>query len=66
VIERMKLRGRVDDTDKGIAKRISMYKEYTEPVVAHLEASESFILHRIDGSGTPEEVTEGILSALKI
>lgn len=57
---RMRDRGRPDDTDEGIARRLEIYEEQTAPLLAWF--SERGLAVEVDGVGDPEEVF-GRLSA---
>lgn len=62
VVERMKSRGRDDDTDEVIARRIKNYEQETLPVIEAYE-SEGKLL-RVNGNQSIEEVHNEILSRL--
>lgn len=53
---------RKDDTQEACRARLDKYHRETEPVVEHYKAQG--ILHSVDGTATPDEVTERIQSAL--
>jgi adenylate kinase len=53
---------RDDDKPEVIRKRLDRYHGETEPLVSYYE--ERGLLHPIDGSGTPDEVYEGIRATL--
>jgi adenylate kinase len=53
---------RDDDKPEVIRKRLDRYHGETEPLVSYYE--EPGLLHPIDGSGTPDEVYEGIRATL--
>ncbi len=63
-VKRMMLRGRSDDNDEGIQKRIKVYKEQVHPSLAHLQDHISVITHEINGQQTVEEVHADIKKAL--
>ncbi len=70
VVRRILLRGaksgRADDLDEGVVRhRLSVYKDQSEPCIAHYETA-GVTIHRVDGLGTIEEVTGRILAALGI
>jgi len=52
---------RDDDTEETIANRLSVYEQQTRPLLAH----KADLLRRVDAAGTPEEVVERILQALR-
>lgn len=62
VSERMLGRGRHDDTDAGIARRLELYEAQTAPLVDWF--SERAMLRRVDGTGTPAEVFERLTDAV--
>jgi adenylate kinase len=56
VTERMKGRGRADDTDEAIARRLELYEQETAPVLDLFEDRK--LLVTVDGVGSEEEVLE--------
>ena len=54
VTERMKGRGRSDDTDEAIARRLELYERETAPVLAWFESLGK--LERLNGVGSEDEV----------
>ena len=54
---------RPDDTAAACQKRLLRYRQDTEPVIPFYE--QQGLLIRIDGMGTPEEVTQRILTAIE-
>ncbi len=62
VTARMKARGREDDTDDGIAKRLALYDMQTVPTIEWFR--ERDLLVDIDGLGTEDEVTVRIFDAI--
>ena len=54
VLERMLERGRADDTEDAITRRLSLYETQTEPLKRWFD--ERGQLSTVDGVGTPEEV----------
>jgi adenylate kinase len=62
LVSRMLSRGRADDTEETIRTRFHVYQEQTEPLIALYE--ERNLVTRIDGMGTPDEVTARIIEAL--
>ena len=63
VTARMKERGRDDDTDEGIARRLELYEQETRPVLEWFE--QRGLLLTINGLGTEAEITARILSAIE-
>lgn len=64
LLGRSKAAGRSDDQQDVIRYRLKLYKEQTEPVVAH--CAKRGILAQIDGTGRIDEVTERALKALSV
>ena len=62
VTARMKARGRTDDTDEAIEKRLALYEQETRPVLDWFAERE--LLVTVDGLGTEDEVTERLLDAI--
>lgn len=62
VTKRMKARGRDDDTDEGIARRLELYEQETRPVLDWFDARG--LLLTIDGLGTEEEITARLFGAI--
>lgn len=58
VFLRLGKRGRLDDTPEVIRHRLEVFREETEPMIAHYR--EQGVYHGIDGMGTPAEVAERI------
>lgn len=65
-VKRMKLRGRHDDTEEGIAKRFQEYVNNVIPSMNHLEAKEKHTLHKINGEQGIEAVHADIIKALAL
>lgn len=62
LVERGLGRGREDDTEEVIRKRIAVYREQTEPLVEHY--GNSGVLETVDGNRPIEDVTAEILESL--
>lgn len=62
VIDRLINRHRTDDTPETIRHRLRIYRKVTAPLVDYYDSAG--ILERIDGDGSPEEVTQRILTCL--
>ena len=55
--------GRRDDADPDvIARRLAVYRDETEPLLAHYRDRDALIT--VDGDGTPDEVSARLLAAL--
>jgi adenylate kinase len=55
---------RKDDTEEAITKRLDYYHTWTAPTLAYY--ADKGLLRRVDGVGTPDEVTARIISALGV
>jgi len=64
-VERLKARGRDDDTEEKIRKRIAWSKEHLDSVMEQFTGFECTI-HRIDGEPSVEEIHEDILKTLEL
>lgn len=62
-IKRLLIRGRSDDTEDAIKKRLSWHKAEVEPQLAFLEGRGRTV-HRVNGEGNIETVHKNILSVL--
>lgn len=62
VTQRMKARGRDDDTDEGIARRLELYEQETRPVLDWFDARD--LLVKVDGLAEEPEVTSRLFSAI--
>lgn len=62
VTARMRNRGREDDTDEAIARRLELYEQETRPVLEFFE--ERDLLITVDGLGTEEEVSSRLIAAI--
>ncbi len=65
VIKRMKLRGRFDDTDEGIAQRFSEYENNVLPAL-NLLKEKGYPVHTIHGAQSIEEVFADLVKALNV
>jgi len=63
VTARMKARGRDDDTEEGIARRLALYEQETRPVLNWF--AERDLLATVDGLGTEAEITDRLLGTVK-
>ena len=59
---RMLGRGREDDTDEAIARRLETYEEQTVPAIEWIAAKERLVT--VDGMGTPDEISERLIEAV--
>ncbi len=64
VIQRMKLRGRSDDTDEGISRRFQEYENHVIPAMQALKGKPGYTLHTINGAQPIEAVHADIVKAL--
>ncbi len=62
VTQRMKARGRDDDTDEGIARRLELYELETRPVLDWFAARD--LLVKVDGLADEAEVTKRLFAAV--
>lgn len=65
-IKRMKLRGRSDDTDEGIAKRIEVYEKDVIPSMNYFKGKPGYTIHTINGDQTIENVFNDIVKSLNL
>ena len=63
-IKRMKLRGRHDDTDEGIAKRFDEYKNNVVLAMNYFKDKKKYEIYSINGEQTIENVHKDIIKAL--
>lgn len=63
LLKRAELEGRSDDNAEAIRHRMRVYREQTEPLVAHYRTRG--VLVEVDGMGAIEEVAERIQEALE-
>jgi adenylate kinase len=61
LLERLKERGRADDTDEVIHNRMQVYRDETEPLLEYYRHNN---LRAVDAVGTPDEVFARALRAL--
>ncbi len=62
--KRMQLRGRVDDTPEGIARRFDEYVNNVVPAMNYFNDKEGYTVYKINGEQTIEKVHEDIKKAL--
>jgi adenylate kinase len=65
-IKRMKMRGRDDDTDEGIARRFDEYVNNVLPTMEYFKEKKEYQFHTINGDQSLEMVHKHILSSLGI
>jgi len=63
-IKRLKLRGRHDDTDEGIATRFNEYVNNVIPAMKYFEDKENYKIFTINGEQSIENVNKDIFKAL--
>ncbi len=64
--KRMKLRGRSDDTDEGIAKRFDEYVNNVVPSMNYFKDKEGYTMHTINGEQSIEDVHKELIASLGI
>jgi len=64
--KRMKLRGRADDTDEGIAKRFDEYMNNVIPAMNYFKGKEGYTIHTINGEQPIETVHQDLIKSLGI
>jgi len=62
--KRMKLRGRRDDTDEGIAKRFDEYVNNVIPAMDYFKGKAGYTIYTINGEQSIENVHKDIIKAL--
>ena len=62
VVERMRSRGREDDTEESIRRRLELYDTETKPLVDFYR--ERSVLVTVNGLGTEDEVQGRLLDAV--
>lgn len=63
-VKRMKLRGRSDDTEEGIAKRFDEYVNNVIPSMNYFKDKQGYTIHTINGKQSKEEVHADIIKSL--
>lgn len=63
LVKRLLDRGRQDDTEETIRRRLQVYRQQTMPLIDFYHRGENF--HSIDGDRPPEEVTVALQSLLE-
>lgn len=62
--KRMKLRGRADDTDEGIAKRFDEYVTNVIPAMMYFKQKSGYEIYTINGEQSPEDVHKELIKTL--
>lgn len=62
LLKRAEIEGRADDNEETIRNRMKVYHEQTSPLIAYYDSKGS--LHRIDGTGTIDEIYARITAVL--
>ncbi len=62
VVERMRSRGREDDTEESIRRRLALYESETQPLVDFYR--DRSLLVTVDGLGSEEDVERALLGAI--
>ena len=62
VTERMVARGRADDTEEGIRRRLELYEQQTAPVLAWFDTRDRLV--EVDGVGTEDDVFERLVKVI--
>ncbi|NVN96860.1 nucleoside monophosphate kinase [Candidatus Nomurabacteria bacterium] len=65
-IKRMKLRGRADDTDEGIANRFDEYVNNVIPSMNYFKDKENYTIYTINGAQSIEDVHKEIINKLNL
>jgi len=63
LIERMKKRGRADDSEAVICERLRVYQDQTAPLIGYYKGKS--LLQTVNGLGTIEEMTGRLVKILK-
>ena len=64
LIKRLKLRGRVDDTEEAINERLDIYSKEIDPILSYFNKENIKIIH-INGVGSVEQIHNQILESLR-
>lgn len=64
--ERMKARGRTDDTEKSIQFRLDLYYSETTKAIEYFKEIKGITVHHVNGAHTIEEVHHKIVSVLEL
>ena len=64
LVKRLKLRGRVDDTEEAIDERLDIYSKEIDPILSYFNKENIKIIH-IDGVGSVDQIHNQILESLR-
>lgn len=64
--ERMRARGRADDTEKSIQFRLDLYYSETTKAIKYFDSTDGFCVRHVNGGHTIEEVHQKIVSVLEL
>ena len=65
-VKRMKLRGRTDDNDEGIANRLEVYKNDVIPAMNYFNGKEGYTMHTINGEQSIDDVFKDLIKSLNL
>lgn len=63
LFKRLSARGREDDSEETVRERMRLYASATEPILGYYQGRG--VLQKIDALGTPDEVFDRVVAALK-
>ncbi|HET7629925.1 MAG TPA: nucleoside monophosphate kinase [Candidatus Saccharimonadales bacterium] len=64
ILRRLKVRGRVDDTEAAIEERLRIYRQEIYPILSYFTDEKIYVVH-IDGTGTVGQVHDRIEAELE-
>ena len=64
LIKRMQLRGRADDTEEAIEKRLTIYHDEIDPILSYLADQQVPTVH-VNGVGTIEQIHDRVMNEVK-
>jgi len=65
-VKRMKLRGRADDTDEGIANRFDEYVNNVIPSMNYFEDKKGYKIYKINGEQSIDDVHKELIKTLEL
>ena len=65
ILDRLRKRGRLDDTEDAITRRYQEYQSVTRPILAYMQKC-GLQVYDIDAAQTPAEVNRAVVTALKL